>query len=277
MLKHTSLLSGLFLLIFSVSCKKDAKVSTSQPATPPVTSQPQPTVPVTPTVPSGSGIKPSVVFNLRALVNGAALNATASYTNVMADSFTVSKLNYYISNIKFKRDDGVVFSEPESYHLIKHLEGKETFTITNFPEGNYTDVEFIIGVDSTRNVSGSQSGDLGLGLDMFWDWNTGYIFFKLEGTCNTTNDPLWKNYSMHVGGFSKPNNCLQTCSFQLSKTLVAKNDRQSTVEWKVNVDEIFTAPVNLSLDTYGSVSGGKSAKIVSTNYKDMFEISDIKN
>jgi hypothetical protein len=271
MLKYTPLLSSLFLLFFSLSCKKDAKVGTSEPVTPPVTSQPQPTVPAI------GDKKPEVAFDLKALVNGAALTASGSYTNALADSFTVSKLNYYISNIKFKRDDGFVFSEPESYHLIKHMEGKESFTIANFPEGTYTDIEFIIGVDSARNVSGSQSGDLGVGLDMFWDWNTGYVFFKMEGSCNTANDPFWKDYAIHVGGFSKPNNCLQSCSFHLSKTLIAKNNRRSIVSWHVHADEIFTVPLNLSFDTYWSVSGGKSAKTVSGNYKDMFEISGIEN
>jgi hypothetical protein len=275
MLKHIPFLSSLFLLFFSLSCKKDAKIGTPEPTTPPVISQPTPTL--TPTVPTTGDKKPEVVFDLKALVNGAALTASGSYTNALADSFTVSKLNYYISNIKFKRDDGFVFSEPESYHLIKHMEGKESFTITNFPEGSYTDIEFIIGVDSTRNVSGSQSGDLGVGLDMFWDWNTGYIFFKMEGSCNTANNPIWKDYAIHVGGFSKPNNCLQSCSFHLGETLIAKNNRKSIVLWHVNADEIFTIPLDLSFDAYGAVSGGKPAKTVSGNYKDMFEIFDIEN
>src|SRR5688572_24841673 len=106
------------LSLFFLSCKKDTKIET------PVT-----TTPVD---------KPaSLAFRFEALVNNKTLvPATVGYTNTSKDNFTIAKFNYYISNISFKREDGVIFKEPESYHLIQHVEGKTTFTVTGLPEGN---------------------------------------------------------------------------------------------------------------------------------------------
>ncbi len=251
------LLAGVALLL---SCKKDAKIET-----PPAT-------------PAPADKNPEVVFTVSAFANNRALKAGEWYSNSLNDSFTVSKLNYYISNIKLKYADGTVFSEPESYHLNKHLQGITTFTINKVPEGSYTAIEFIIGVDSARNVSGAQTGALDETQGMFWDWNTGYVFFKLEGYSKTTANPIPKDYSIHVGGFSGTNNCLQKCTFDLSnKLLLAKKNRQSRVNFHLHADEIFVNPAVIGFDAYGAVSGGKQAKTVSANYRDMFEVNSVEN
>ena len=247
-----SLFAFAFLLI---SCEKDVKIE------PPVVTPDQ---------------QPKAVFNFSAFANDLPLSA-GTYTNAAQDSFTVYKLNYYISGIKFKKADGSVFAEPESYHLNKHVQGETSFTVNDLPEGTYTDIEFTIGVDSTRNVSGSQTGALDVGQGMFWDWNTGYVFFKIEGLCKTANNPGWKDYAIHAGGFSKPYNCIRTCSFHLNNDLVAKNNRKAVLSWHVIVDEIFTKPDDLSFDKYQSVSGGKLASTVADNYKDMFQLYKVEN
>lgn len=255
MLRSFPFLTLVLILSMAPSCKKDEKIEA------PVTTPDK---------------APQAVFNFKAFVNGLPLG-TGTYTNTSQDSFTVSKFNYYISNIKFKKLDGTVFSEAESYHLNKHLEGQESFTVNDLPEGTYTDIEFTIGVDSIRNVSGSQTGALDVAQGMFWEWKTGYVFFKMEGLCTTLNNPGWRDYSIHVGGFSQPYNSLQTCKFHLNTDLVARKNRQSVVSWHVHVEEVFTKPDDLSFDKYQAVSGGKLAPSVANNYKDMFEIYKIEN
>lgn len=240
-------------MLLIASCKKDVKIET-----PPI-------------------VPPEVVFEYKATMNGALLNAAAQYTNAAGDSLSILRLNYYISNIKFRRDDGVVFAEPESYHLNKHLDGRETFSITGLPAGTYTSIEFLIGVDSLRNVSGSQTGVLDVNEGMFWTWNTGYVFFKIEGSCNTLSDPIWDNYSIHIGGFMAPYNCLQTVKIPLSEPLIAKSGHKSTVFWHVHAEEIFMNPSVIGFDKYRGVSGGKASQIISVNYKDMFEVDKIEN
>jgi len=251
-----------FLLIF-VSCKKDQKIEVVKP-------------PVSETIiTSDNG---SASFNFTALADNLPLIAnTKWYVNANGDNYTVARFNYYISNVKLKRDNGSFFSEPESYHVIKHLEGAKSFNILNIPPGDYDQIEFTIGVDSARNVSGAQSGDLSPDSLMFWTWSTGYIFFKLEGEYQTLNSLPGATYAMHVGGFTGKDNCLKKCTFNLTNKLSIKKERTSKVFYDVNVNEIFNSPAVIDLDTYFVITSGQHGKALATNYVDMFSINRIEN
>ncbi|MDO8999046.1 MAG: hypothetical protein Q7W45_04725 [Bacteroidota bacterium] len=251
--------SLILVSVFFLSCKKDQKI---EPENPVIVVDKQ----------------PSAVFNFKAIVNNLPLIPnTKWYANANGDSFTVTKFNYYISNIKLKLSDGSIFSEVESYHIIKNVEGVNSFTIANLPEGTYNQIEFLIGVDSLRNVSGAQTGDLSPDSLMFWDWSSGYIFFKFEGHKKTSTMPIEDSYAMHIGGFSGPDNFIKKCTFNLSSTLIASKNKQSKVFYNVNIDEIFINPLLIDFDTYSVVGGGKKAQDISDNYKDMFSIDHIEN
>ena len=258
MLKST-VFALLFLMTFCFfSCQKDKQIEPFTPQAPKQTS--------------------TVIFDFKALADNLPLIKNSKwYKNAFGDSFTVSKFNYYISNIKFKRADGAIYAEPESYHIIKHIEGVTSFAIPNFPEGKFTEVEFLIGVDSLRNVSGAQTGALSPDTLMFWEWNSGYIFFKLEGQFKTTLSPIPNNFAMHIGGFKGPFNCLQKCSFSLPNNLTTTQNKSSKIFYNVSINEIFINPKIIDFDTYGIIAPGQKSLDISNNYKDMFSIDHIEN
>ena len=74
-----------------------------------------------------------------------------------------------------------------------------TLTLSDVPEGSYTEMSYVLGVDSTRNVSGAQAGALSTANGMFWSWSTGYIMLKAEGTSPNSGTG---SFSFHLGGFS---------------------------------------------------------------------------
>lgn len=110
------------------------------------------------------------------------------YRTPAGDEFTVDHLRYYLSNFRLRSADGRWFANPQSpqssqgYFLVDAA-AKETQTlrIGPLPQGDYSGIEFLIGVDPERNHAGAQAGDLDPARGMFWTWATGYIFFKLEG------------------------------------------------------------------------------------------------
>ena len=266
MMKSKLILIALVAVFVSTSCKKDTKTETPVDPTP----TPAPT----------TTLAPSVAFNFKAMANSLTLTpVTKHYAGVFNDFYTVTKFTYYISNVKLKRADGFVFAEPESYHLIKHVEGATSFTLNDVPEGTYNHIEFLIGVDSLRNVSGAQSGALDVANDMFWDWNTGYIFFKLEGSyvSATVNTSPEAEYSMHIGGFKGKFSCLQKCSYDLASPIVAQKGKQSNVFNNVIIDEIFKTPVTFGFDQYYSSITESTFKLISDNYKDMIVVDHVEN
>lgn len=220
--------------------------------------------------------KPSATFVFRATANGETLvPETKWYTNSSLDSFTVTKFNYYISNIKLIGANGTVYAEPESYHLIQHVEGNERFTISDLAPGTYTAMEFMIGVDSIRNVSGAQTGALDVANQMFWDWDTGYIFYKLEGEFNTVSKPFRDMYAIHIGGFSGPLSCLRSGRLVFPQALVADGGK-STVRISAAAEEVFDSPEKIGFDDYYPVSD-RTFFSLSLNYTNMFSVESVEN
>lgn len=138
------------------------------------------------------------------------------YHNASGEDFVVTKFNYFVSNIKFHKTDGSVYSVPQdsSYFLIREDNRQSQFvTLNNIPVGDYNHIEFMVGVDSLRNTmdESKRTGVLDPGGNMmedgmYWAWNSGYIFVKLEGSSsfgNPTNDKFYYHIGLY-GGYSAP-------------------------------------------------------------------------
>lgn len=176
------------------------------------------------------------------------------------DSLTFTTFKYYVSNFKLKNSDGNWWTHPESYFLVDLTDAASTtLTLTDVPEGSYTEMSYVLGVDSTRNVSGAQSGALSTANGMFWSWSTGYIMLKAEGT---SPDAGAGSFSYHLGGFSGANNIVtsKTASFG-TETLNVTSTKNVQVNLKLNPARLF--------HTIGSVSGTSSIHMPGTDAKTM--------
>lgn len=207
-------------------------------------------------------------------------STTPKYINANNDTFSVSTLKYYISNVKLKKPNGSYHVVPESYFLINAADTINTckLVLKDVPFENYISMEFIVGVDSTRNCSGAQTGALDPLNDMFWSWNQGYIFFKFEGY--TSSAPHWgiPNLSYHIGGFIPPFNLIRWANVPFTSTSLNVVEHQiSTVYLKANLLEVFRNQNVIDFSVSGAVSGGPVAKQLANNYSNMFIFSAIKN
>lgn len=141
------------------------------------------------------------------------------------DTLTFSEFSFYVSNVKLQKADGSYWTEEESYHLIcAKCQDASQFTLKDIPAGDYVGLEFLLGVDSLRNVSGAQSGALSPSFGMFWDWNTGYIMIKAEGSSPQSADG---GFTFHLGGFSGPNSVLTPRIFPFFGNSIAVNAEES--------------------------------------------------
>nr|MBZ1362977.1 hypothetical protein [Dyadobacter fermentans] len=215
------------------------------------------------------------------------------YMNAVGEDFTVSKLNYYISNIKLIRLDGGVFTVPQdsSYFLIREANKEsQKLTIRNVLTGDYTGIEFTVGVDSIRSVMEPDSpGRKGI-LDiytgptneeaMYWDWNPGYIFLKLEGSSDSATTANGKYY-YHIGFFGgrteRTINNLRTVklTFPGQKAIVTTSV-VSNVLIQADIQKIFNGPAQLSIKKSPALMFTDSTKYVADNYAGMFNVKEIK-
>ncbi len=197
-----------------------------------------------------------------------------TYKNEIGQSYTVSKFKYYISNISLKTDAGKEFIVNRSYLIDEEETGAQTIELKDVPAQYYTSINFIIGVDSLHNCSGIQAGDLDPVKGMFWAWNTGYIFLKLEGKSpsSTTKGNI---FEYHIGGFTKPNNCIRRIHLKIEKS-VGENEIINVIQIKTDIAEIFKNPNTIDFAKTAIVTDAKYATDMANNYSDIFSIIEVK-
>ncbi len=225
----------------------------------------------------GSG---TLNFEFENVVDNASLELnTKTYTNASSEDFNISTFKYYVSNIELTDSKGSIYKVPENYFLIDQSEESSLKPmIEGIPAGDYTKISFTIGVDSARNFAGAQTDALDPLNGMFWTWNSGYIFVKLEGSSPAsvaTNNKL----AFHIGGASATTNAIRKTSIDLAPyTLRIRTDKVPEVHIKVNVAKMFTGKQDISFATYNTMHGGANALLIANNYAEgMFSLDHIHN
>lgn len=215
------------------------------------------------------------------LVNGTPLVLnTATYKNANGDNFNISVFKYYVSNLILTKTDGTTYHVPESYYLIDASK-PSTFLneIKDVPVGDYSKVSFLIGVDKARNLAGAQTGALDPVNGMFWTWNSGYIFVKLEGN-SPQSTAANQSLTFHIGGIVDPNNTIRTLSTELNplNPLRIRTDKKPQLHFKTNVERMFTGKQTVNFATLNFTMGGANATVIADNYaNDFFVLDHIHN
>lgn len=218
------------------------------------------------------------------------LELNAEYINSSGETFRVSKLNYYISNILLKTNDGKEFVVPQdsSYFLIMEEEAEsQEVVLENIPAGDYNQIAFTIGVDSLRSTLdvSKRTGvlDPAQGHDgMYWTWNSGYIFFKMEGTSPSAPSDQDNKFYYHIGGFGgygTPGlNNIRTSTVHMGDAIAqVRSNKSPEIHLHADLLEFFKNPVTISIAEHSLVMFAEYSKTVSANYVNMFKYDHVHN
>jgi len=199
------------------------------------------------------------------------------YTNPFGEPVTITKFKYYISNISLVNVAGYETKLPNTYFLVdQETPSSTSFNVTT-NDSEYKAIRFYIGVDSTRNVSGVQTGALDPANGMFWTWNTGYIMAKMEATSPVSTAPL-QAVTYHIGGFKTGENVLRQITLNLPEDVVLKTS--ATSEIIINADAMawFKGVHDIKIATDPSCQDpGPLAMNIADNYARMFSVKAVKN
>ena len=165
-----------------------------------------------------------------------------AYQNNYADNFSINKLQFYISDLRFYSQNKEVLEYHKKYILID-IENENSLKISIPSNLMFDQVLFNIGIDEETNKTGAKGGDLDPIHGMYWTWNSGYINFKLEGIYNNNNEFL-----LHIGGFMKPYNTLQKVKINIAS--------ENNNKLELNFDR-FLNSLDFNLDKI--LSPGKNA------------------
>jgi len=191
------------------------------------------------------------------------------YTNSFGEPFFISKFRYYISHISFLDVNNKETSMPGNYYLVN--EADSLSKIIQLPASSaIKSISFFVGVDSARNIGGVQTGSLDPMNGMFWTWNSGYVFAKLEGQSDSSHAPA-HGLTWDVGGFRQRENALRKITLTLDNNYTFTNN---TITINADVLKWFDAVHPLKIAQSPTChQPGKLAMQIADNYSAMFSIA----
>ncbi len=207
----------------------------------------------------------SVQFSVSTTFGATPLDLVDSaFTTNDSKHLKITEVKFYLSKIQLLRNGKIVLEEKNGFHLVDAGQTNPFIIVVNNTQNiSFDQVQFNLGIDSTTNVSGAMGGDLDPTKGMYWTWQSGYINFKLEGTsplCTTRNN----EFQFHLGGYQKPNYCLQPLSFPIKNS--------SKIDLNLDVQKILEQ-VDLS-KTNHIMSPSAEAVLISKIVANAFTISN---
>ncbi len=218
------------------------------------------------------------------------------YQNAAGENLFISRFDYYISNIKLQRTDGSFYTvlQDSSYFLVREDQlASQRVTLRKVPLGEYKGISFTIGIDSLRSTMplAQRTGVLDPGTtaaDMYWTWNSGYIFVKMEGSSPAiAADPNTgkRNFWFHIGGFGGYNqrsiNNLRQVNLNVSDgtlTVSKGQTRASSFHLIVNAAKMMEGVQKVSLAKNPVVMFNSFSSTLADNYAaGMFSLSHVEN
>jgi hypothetical protein len=193
------------------------------------------------------------------------------YLNAFSEPFVVNRLKYYVTNISVKGAGGSERLQ-KATHLIDESDSISKIIQFYRPNLPLQSIEFTIGVDSAKNFSGVQTGVLDPINGMFWTWNNGYVFAKLEGISDSSTAPL-NTFGFHVGGYKGNQNAARKIKLEFNSKLETIKEIIIDVDilkWfnGVHKTSISQSPI--------SHQPGKLAMQLADNVATMFSIAEVK-
>lgn len=231
----------------------------------------------------------SLVISFKHTIGNTDLQLGGTYVSPQGETFTISKLDYFISNIRLQKADGSEYVMPQdnSYFLVKLSEpASQNISLVGVPAGEYTSIKFVIGVDSLRNTlePARRTGALDVGAaaeGMYWNWNTGYIFLKLEGTSPAAPAAQNNEFLYHIGGYggylSPTINNVRTCGIAFGTSLRVADGKKPILHLKTDLAKLFKNKTTISIAQNSSVMFSPFSATIADNYLDMFSLDFVHN
>jgi len=268
------------VLSFS-SCKKDDKKEDPTPA------------------PTGTG---SVGLEFEHVIGDQDFALGTWYINGNGDSVKFSTLKYFVSNIRLGKSDGTFYTVPRnsSYFMVNQDSAKSRMIeLDSIPAGDYTTVQFLLGVDSLKSRAplAERTGVLdptgGMTNGMYWSWNSGYIFFKMEGIspkAPVSEFTSERSFFYHIGFYgykgadaefpdAQALNNLKTINLsKAGSVLEVRKGKTSEAHLKLDVAKVWKSDsytINVATDP-DLMFDARSLK-VSQNYSQAFSLEHVHN
>lgn len=207
-------------------------------------------------------------------VNGEVLTMNESYQDNLGRDYWFTTLKFYLSNIAIVSNSGaqtqvsdVAIFDYEPNRVGGPIQVTVPFGVN---VGSYAAVMFETGVSPDLNAldvtTFPSDHPMSVNNNMFWSWNTNYIFTKAEGYVESDSTLAW---FIHTGTDE-----VYQPVVTLNKSFLVSSGQNTTVQVVLNLDELLIAPNQLDLATDGqshTTDNLELAKAYQENLANAFE------
>ncbi len=175
------------------------------------------------------------------------------YTNSFGNLYSVSRLQYFISDISLEMKDGTeVFIDQEFY-----VDGLEESTTTLVPEsqvpvGEYISVSFIFGLSAEKNIAGAFPNPPENNMEWPPPLGSGYHYMKLEGKIDSSGTV--NNYQAHTGPTNGNQNFIEVT---LPGSAFTVSGNEVTLFIKMDINKWWEGPNLFDLNQMTMVMGNQ--------------------
>lgn len=178
-----------------------------------------------------------VSFKVEHLKNGSLISTQndPTHRNAAGNLFAFTAFRYYLSNIVLIQKDGREVPM-KNYQLIDlDVSESRNFSFDKIPNGDYSGIKFLIGVDSLANATGDHTGALDPAYGMDWGWNFGYRFLLVEGKYKKNDSASLTTFTYHIGRNDNLVNIKLDNAFSV-------NDDERSISLAFDFDKLFSKP-----------------------------------
>jgi MbnP len=190
------------------------------------------------------------------------------YSNALGQAFSIKTLKYFISEIKFYKEDNTIIELPDIHYVdIRSTESLSYLLIEKVPAGDYTGISFVYGLSPEENITGRfRSPPKSL---MEWPvlLGGGYHYAKIEGQYIAADN----FFNLHTG-------MLDGTDYSIPidlNTPFTISVNGANLELNIEIQNWFTGPNDWDFVYFGSgIMGNHEAqKAVQENGANVFNLA----
>ena len=204
---------------------------------------------------------------------------TMTYSNEFGNQFTVTEIQYFISNIELCDSKGSwtpFNSEKHIFYIDTDIEESQTLKSSELKTGQYTKIRFTFGMNESDNVTGHFTD--APEANMFWPepLGGGYHYMKLNGRWIDDNGQL-SPMNVHLGiGQNSSLTEFYHNHFQVELPVNVNivEDGEAKIQLNMVIDNWFRTPNIIDLAEYGSgiMQSQEAQALYKANGNDVFKI-----
>jgi len=190
--------------------------------------------------------------------------------------YSVERLKYYISNFALHREDGQAIRAAAPHYREVGVEETATLLLPDVPDGRYTSLSFIIGLDSATNKPNGLPQTV-QNINMEWPipGEEGYHYMKFEGKYDSMGSGVVKSFNVHTGA---TNNHPYYVEVSLPLTHLTIDKDSWSVQLVMDLNEWFQNPHTYDFEQFGPgiMANEAAQQMLHENGASLFSVADMQ-